>query len=78
MKILIVERGFHGIAPMLELLEEQMITNVQFLLHSEKRIKEEYECFCKSTRSDPYDENVATKYLEPWMKAWKSKNYKNE
>ena len=35
-----LEKGFHGIEPMMVLLEEGQITNVQFLLHSEKEIKD--------------------------------------
>lgn len=73
MKIIILEKGFHGIEPMMVLLEEGQITNVQFLLHSENEIKDEYESYCKTLHADPYEEDIATKYLAPWMDAWKKK-----
>lgn len=74
MKILVVEKGFHGVGPMLELLDEGLITNVQFLMHSEKSVKTDYEKYCKMRRSDPYDEDNATRYISPWMDAWRKKN----
>lgn len=73
MKILITEKGFHGMEPMLELLENGKITNVQFLLHTEKQIKKEYEHYCTAINADPYDENVASKYISPWRRAWMTK-----
>lgn len=74
MKIIDLENGFHGIEPMMVLLEEGQITNVQFLLHSEEEIKDEYENYCKSFHTDPNDEETAKKYLMPWMEAWKKKS----
>lgn len=73
MKILVLKKGFHGFGPMIILLEEGMITNVQFLLHSEPEIKAEYERFCARIRSDPYEEKNAKLFLSPWMEGWKKK-----
>lgn len=73
MEITIIEKGCHGVEPMLELLESGQITNVQFLLHTEKQIRTEYERYCSAANADPYDEDVATRYLSPWMKIWKAK-----
>lgn len=72
MKILLLENGFHG-APMLNLLEQGQITNVQFLLYTEPEMKRSYESYCSSINADPYNEEVATKYVTPWIKALKAK-----
>lgn len=72
MKILLLENGFHG-APMLSLLEQGQITNVQFLLYTEPEMKSSYESYCSTINANPYDEDVATKYVAPWIKALKAK-----
>lgn len=77
MKILILEKGFHGFGPMLSLLEQGLITNVQFLLHSEPSIKKEYEEHCSFIKADPYDNDVAAQFIDPWLQAWK-KNTRGE
>ncbi len=68
MKILVLEQGYHGFMPMKNLLDEGMITKVQFLLHSAPVVEKEYKRYCRSFQKDPYDESVATDYLSLWDK----------
>lgn len=76
MKILVLSKGFHGVEPMFNLLEQHQITNAQFLLHSTPGMKAEYERYCTSFHKDPYDEDVATQYLNPWLTAWRMRTSK--
>lgn len=74
MKILLLENGFHGMEPMMNLLEQGQITNAQFLLYTEPDMRKDYEKYCSTINANPYDEDIATKYITPWMEGLKKKN----
>lgn len=74
MKILLLENGFHGKEPMMNLLEQGQITNAQFLLYTEPGMRKVYEKYCSAIHANPYDEDVATQYITPWMEALKKKD----
>ena len=73
LKIIILEIGYHGFRSLLPLLEDEKITTVQFLLHSEADINDDYINYCKGRKVSPYEESIALDYASMKFQFWKEK-----
>ena len=73
LKIIILGIGYHGFKSLLPLLEDEKITTVQFLLHSEADINDDYIKYCKGRKVSPYEESIALDYASMKFQFWKEK-----
>lgn len=62
LKIILLGNGYHVFTSLLPLLEDEKITIVQFLLHSEADINADYMKYCKGNKVSPYEESNALEY----------------